>query len=300
VLDEKTPQAASIEPMMLLETDGRLVPVTAGAPSADNGEVPALVCPPDTPRDVVARHALSRATADLTAVERLIAVYKTARFVLDGALEAAVPIGPRSIDRVPGDLLEDYGALLGRPVSQEFVLRLLALLACAPDELELIHRLDLTVDHLIALLDTSVAERRAILRLHKSLPITVAETKRLSQWLLLLRGRKTFDTGEWLEGVARDPTAHASGTALIRSLRRVAHPTLTAREDELIALLKRLKLPAGMKLTYPEHLEGDSVSCYFDFSRVTDLERKLDAIKAAIDNGSIARMLDILNTTEKE
>lgn len=284
---------------MLLETDGRLVPVTTGVPLSGNGGVPALVYPPDTPRHVIARYALSRSTA-LTAVERLVAIYKTTRFVLDGALEAPVPIGPRSLDRVPGDLMEDYRAILGRPVSEEFVLRLLVFLVCPTDELELMHRLDLTLDHLIALLDTSAAERRAILRLHGSRPITVAETKKLSQWLLLLRGRKTFDIDGWLEAVTRDPLAHPNGAALIRSLRRIAHPALTAREEEITALLKRLKLPAGVKLAYPEHLEGDSVSCYFDFSRVADLERKLDAIKAAIENGSIARMLDILNTPEKE
>jgi hypothetical protein len=293
--------SARFEPMMLLETDGGLVVVVGAASAPDGSEVPALVCPRDAPRDQVALHALARAAGELTAVERLAAVYKTARYVLEGVLVAPVPIPSLPMDRLPRELLGSYGALLGKPsVSEAFVLRLLAVLAYTTEDLERMHRLAFTVDHLIAILDSSAAERRAILSLHQRVPITVAETKKISHWLLFLRGRSHFDLERWMMDVTRKRDTQLNGSALIRSLRRTAHPTLTAKEDEIAAMLQRLKLPAGMKITYPEQLEGDSFSCYFDFSRIEELERKLDVIRAAIASGSIARMLDNLNNQEKE
>ncbi len=286
--------------MSLLETPGGLVLVRSGVWPQDGKEAPALVFPQDTPRTIVASHALSQPATELTGVERIVAVYRTARFVLDGVLEAPVPIGSSSLDRLPHELMETYGAMLQRRVSEAFALRLVAVLSCPLEELELMHRLELTIDHVIGLLDTSAAERRAILRLHGLVPITVAETKKLTQTLLLLRGRKAFDLAVWLDDVTRDRAVYPNGGALNRSLRRIVYPTLTSKEDEIAALRGRLKLPAGMKVTCPENLEGDSFSCYFDFSRIADLERQIDVLKTAIQNGSIARMLDILNNTEKD
>ena len=75
------------EPCILLDSGDNLEFVTGHTTAL---EVSAIVYPHDTPRADIAALALRRA-GTLSGVEKLIAIYKTTRFVNDGSLVIELP-----------------------------------------------------------------------------------------------------------------------------------------------------------------------------------------------------------------
>lgn len=293
-------------PVCLLETNNGYVVIDghhrmSEAARLDLESIPALVYPSDTPRATVLSLSIGGKRDTLTGVEKIIALYKMGLFAVGGAAEDDIPVVSAPRNEVTEWITPFYRSLVGRSVSIRFVNRLLRVLTFPAVELRAFHDLALPLESLVPLLDLESYEREGFLRLRRLCPFTVGEGRELVRLLILSRGRSAFELGPWVDGVESDDTLRR-GSAIIRSLKRRIHPTLTGRQRAIEESIKMMKLPNQVRLSPPENLEGDSFSCYVRFSRVEELQHYVDLLQKTITDGTVGRIVDLLgdDTPERE
>jgi len=104
-----------------------------------------------------------------------------------------------------------------------------------------------------------------------------------------LRGTPEFDAKEW--GQTTAVACLCDGADPLDALRSRSHPELLRRERDVTDAVAAIGLPESARIQPPENLEGDSVSCYFRFSSVKELDTHLRKLRRAVDDGAIARLL---------
>lgn len=82
--------------------------------------------------------------------------------------------------------------------------------------------------------------------------------------------------------------------ALRDALRRLRYPQLTTTETALASLAKRLRLPAGVRLEFPENLEGDQVSITICATSAAELRDRAAAVAAIAGRPEIEEMFRLL------
>jgi hypothetical protein len=263
-------------------------------------EIPFLVYPPGTRKDVVAGMALRRRPKDLSGVEEIIALVKAIGYATHGdgtvlipsesPLEGTIPIwGPMALDQ-----------LFGRPISPPYVDRLSMVLTWPSEELIRLHELSLAYQNIASLIDLTGPERRAAIKIREAVPLTTGELKNLTRLLVLARGRKRFDLDAWLDGELSDRDEPRTGSELLNSLRSSIHPRLTDASKRIEEEIRGMGLPNRLKITAPENLEGGSFSCYFRFSNNGELDEHVGKLKKIIKDGSAKRILGMLDPADKD
>ncbi len=86
--------------------------------------------------------------------------------------------------------------------------------------------------------------------------------------------------------------------ALKGCLRRMRYPQLSAALDRLALLSGQLNLPSGVRLEFPEFLEGDAVTVTVRASSAAELRAKLARLVAATDSAQCEEMFAILGGAE--
>jgi len=290
-------------PVSLLETSSAPVVIDGHrrmneAARLDLESVPALIYPDDTPRETLVSLSLEGKGNTLTGVEKIIALYKTTLFAAGNVGDGDIPLTSPPLIEVPDWISPFHRLLVGRPVSPDFVTRLLRVLTFPAAELRSLHDFALTVESLVPLLDLELFERAGFLTLRRLSPLTTAEGRELIRLLILARGRSAFELGPWIDGLESETSGHegksCKGSTIIRSLKHRIHPTLTRRQQEIGETIETMRLPNRLRISPPENLEGDSFSCYVRFSRVEELQRYIDVLQKAVTDGSAGRILDLL------
>jgi len=82
--------------------------------------------------------------------------------------------------------------------------------------------------------------------------------------------------------LARDLGRNEMIAAIKSALRRLRFPQLAAVETRLAELARRLKLPRGVRIRFPEHLEGDEVSVEMSARSAAGLRAQADALQRAL------------------
>ncbi len=77
-------------------------------------------------------------------------------------------------------------------------------------------------------------------------------------------------------------------------LRRLRYPQLTAIEQRLAALVKELRLPAGVRVELPANLEGEHVTVQLRAASSTELRAQVDALAAALRGEGVDRIFAVL------
>jgi hypothetical protein len=293
-------------PVSLLETDGGHVVVDGHDRMYDAvrlglESVPALVYTSNTSKKTILSLSIGGNRDTFSGVEKVIALYKMGLFATDGAPSGGIPVASPPRGDIPEWIVPFCHSLIGRPVSIRYVNRVLRVLTFPAVELRVLHQLAFTVDSLAPLLDLDPLERDGYLRIRRLCPFTAAEGRELVRLLILSRGRSAFELAPWIDGVESDDTA-MGGSAIIRSLKRRIHPTLTGRQRAIEESIKMMKLPHRVRLSPPENLEGDSFSCYVRFSRIEELQHYVDVLQKTITDGTAGRIVDLLgdDTSERE
>ena len=129
----------------------------------------------------------------------------------------------------------------------------------------------------------------ALLDLAQDLRLGENQLRDLWEWASDVAGREQVSIGAVLalDAVAvarRQPVGRNDRLRLVRSaLRRLRYPQLSALEDRLADLVRRLDLPRGVSVTLPEFLEGDAV-------RIEIVATDPDRLRAAAER--LARAAD--------
>ncbi len=290
-------------PVSLLETNGGHVVIDGhrrmnGAARLDLESIPALIYPDNTPRETLVSLSVEGKGNMLTGVEKIIALYKTTLFATGNEGDGDIPVASPPLIEVPDWISPFHRVLVGRPVSTDFVMRLLRVLTFPATELRSLHDFALTVESLVPLLDLEPFERAGFLTLRRLSPLTTAEGRELIRLLILARGRSAFELEPWIDGLTAETSEHegksCKGSTIIRSLKHRIHPTLTRRQQEIGETIETMRLSNRLRISPPENLEGDSFSCYVRFSRVEELQRYIDVLQKAVTDGSVGRILDLL------
>jgi hypothetical protein len=91
-------------------------------------------------------------------------------------------------------------------------------------------------------------------------------------------------------GQARNETIKGLKT----TLRRLRYPQLVAAEQRLRELARTLRLPAGVGVTLPENLEGDSVTMTLRGRSAAELRAQARALTTALAGVEIEEMFAVL------
>ena len=276
-------------PVLIVDAPGGMVVLDGHArltaASRAKQQLPAVVYPPSTDASEAARIAIMENAATLSTAEKIIALDRTAHFV-----------GVAATTEVPDSLLDSYGRLFGRPLSAPMCAKLRSAAHWPSEQLQVIHDRLASLEHVLPLVDLSVQERRVILELAARVKMSAGETKRIARLLFFARGNKAFDFDEW----AASLDEKSKGADLVRSLTATLQPHLTKRGDQVAGVIKKMKLPTGLRITAPENLEGDSFSCYFRFSRAEEFDQYARVLASAADAGLAKAALDALNAPDAD
>ncbi len=290
-----------IKPILLYGASGGDV-IIDGHLRAENAflanikEIPALLYPGTISASAAGRLALISfmESANGSGLEKLLAVYKSSRFALGLPGGAALPFCGIELGCIPADIHSLTPHLFGRNLSEAFLLKCFKVFTLGTDEIEFIHNLNIPAESIPVLLDLKRQERLWLLRNKVSLPLTFAETRKLSRLLSLARSRKKFDLKKFTGKLPKSAAA-GSGSALIGALRREIFPELSGREQKVTEHIKKMRLPNAIKLKIPENLEGNAVSCYFTFSSSREFRRYINLLNWAGGDGKIKDLLNDLN-----
>jgi len=78
------------------------------------------------------------------------------------------------------------------------------------------------------------------------------------------------------------------------ALRRERYPQLAATEAALADLVKELRLPPGVRVTFPENLEGDTVTVTLQAASPDELRARTRALAALIEQSRIDELFRLL------
>jgi hypothetical protein len=172
-------------------------------------------------------------------------------------------------------------------------------LTFSAEELRAFHDFSFTLESLLPLLDLEPPEREVFLRLRRLATVTTSEGREIVRLLLLSRGRSAFDLEQWIDRLESENSENderpVKGSMIIRSLKQQIYPTLSRRQREIDETIEKMKLPNRVRVSPPENLEGDSYSCYVKFSQASELQRYIDVLQKAVRNGSVGRILELLD-----
>jgi hypothetical protein len=254
--------------------------------------VDAVVLPGNASVESIVLHCLlSHPARELSSVEKIVALYKTAHVLEHGM--GPVPMSPRSAVTIRDDMASVYKSVFKTTNSGESLERLLCVLEFDDEELALLNVLNPPLGLLRALVELDRSERRLYLLLHARAHFTTSQSRKLKQMLLAARGA-VLDPG-FQDTMVASAASGATGDALLRNIRLETHPLLSARVGTMNDHLRSLKLPPAIALKAPENLEGSNFSCYFRFSSAEELTAHLARLEGAVKDGRIEELIRHLN-----
>ena len=93
----------------------------------------------------------------------------------------------------------------------------------------------------------------------------------------------------------RRPVGRNDRVKLVKgALRRLRFPQLSALEDQLAGEVRRLELPANVRVTLPDNLEGDTIRIDITAGSAAALRAAAAAVIAATDSSACARLFELL------
>ena len=143
------------------------------------------------------------------------------------------------------------------------------------------------------------ADRDALLRLAESLRLGENQLRDLFDDLADVAARQGTSIaavcggGEVGAVLGRGLGRNEAIRALKLALRHLRYPQLSAAEQRLAELAKRLRLPAGVRVAFPEHLEGEHVSVTLRARSTSELLAQAAAVAGA-DAATIEEMFALL------
>lgn len=264
-------------------------------------QIAAFIYPADTPKEAICELVLSSAleSGDLSGVERTLAAYKIALFLSRSHCAQSPPFECLETREIPAALLPPLAILFKRPVSERFLLNCFEILRLNNEELELLDRLGIQVEHILPLLELTTRERVWLLEQKRLAPMSTAEMRKLARLLSFARSREGFDLAGWDRRIHDTSGPTIRGADLIGLLKREIYPELSRRERNIAAYVRDMELPGSIKIKPPENLEGDSFSCYFTFSSSGEFRRYMNILRWAGGDGKIKKIVDELNSSSR-
>jgi hypothetical protein len=258
-------------------------------------EIPLLVYPAATPKPAVIAIALSGKPDALSGVEKIIALVKTVVFVGDGAGTLEIPLASPLAAGLPTWVFPMLARLFDRTLSERFAIRLSRALTWPIDDLLRLHELSFSCEQIASLVDLTPPERRCVLRIRETTPLTASELKNLTRLLLLARGRDHFDLTAWIDDELHDRREPPTGSGILKSLVNTIHPRRAKAAASIAETIGRMAFSSRLRITPPENLEGGSFSCYFRFSDDGEIRDHVEKLDKIIKDGSAKRIIDMLD-----
>ena len=146
----------------------------------------------------------------------------------------------------------------------------------------------------------AVADRDALLELAQRLRLGENQFRDLYDDAADLAARDGVALAAVLDGaVGRAVPARPLGRnealrALRQALRRLRYPQLTAVEGRLAVLARGLRLPAGLRVEFPAHLEGEEVTVVLRARSAAELRSQAAALAAAVQDAALDEMFALL------
>ncbi len=186
---------------------------------------------------------------------------------------------------------EELSAIFGRNVTREYAAGIVEILKEDRSTLTACHRGFLRADELLRLkLHPAIDQSRAASLLMKS-GAGSRERKEIIHLIEILGGKDPDTLSGFLEKIDRSPAAPEN---ILRELRRLTYPALSSLEASLRNLSGKISLPVYAGITYPENLEGSSLTLSVRFRRKEELELVIEKMAEALSRGIIDEMLSIL------
>ncbi|MBF0528874.1 MAG: ParB-like nuclease domain-containing protein [Deltaproteobacteria bacterium] len=198
------------------------------------------------------------------------------------------------------EVASNYLPKLDIPPKDTFLNRYLSLNKLAPTGLEALAggRLDPETGEFLAGL--SLPDQEAILSLLNVLNPNFNQRRQLITWLEEISHREDRTMAEVLQDhdlqeiLTADNLNRSQKEKKIRSvLRSRRYPTLVRLENDRMALLKKLALPAAVHFKLPNNFEGLSFSMEIVFADVAGLRANLQALERAADSPVMSDLLDL-------
>lgn len=146
----------------------------------------------------------------------------------------------------------------------------------------------------------SAPDRDALLALAVRLRLGENQVRDVLDDLRAIAARRSTSIADILAGgdvgavLARDLGRNEAIRAVKIVLRRLRYPQLEAAERRLKELVTSLRLPAGVAVTLPEHLEGDALSVTLRGRSAAELRAQAHAVVAALDSAAVDEAFAVL------
>jgi ParB/RepB/Spo0J family partition protein len=178
----------------------------------------------------------------------------------------------------------------GKTLSAEHLENLLRILELDDPVLEALHRGDVSTGDLLTLMNHTFVDIDDAVRILSGERLTRSDQKKAVRLML-----RIGDCGEerWKKFAS---SCNAGSGALLDTLNRTVHPTLTKDLERIGTIIRNMHLPPSASITPPENMEGGSYRLQVGIRDEHTLEQTLDKLKDAIDNKMIVELLKILRS----
>jgi ParB-like chromosome segregation protein Spo0J len=188
-------------------------------------------------------------------------------------------------------LLDRLEAAMGKALSIDYLDATGRVLELPEDILDSLHEGRLSTGDLLSLWSSDIEKTARILA---GSSLNRKEQREAVRIMLRL---KDMESEVW-ESFAKD--YEMRGGDLLETLTAAAYPSLDRDLERIVKIVKGMGLPPGAAIHPPEHLEGGS---YRLMARIRDghsLAELLNKLRAALDDGRITQLLDILKGKQKK
>lgn len=125
-------------------------------------------------------------------------------------------------------------------------------------------------------------------------------TKDLLDWVEEIAIRDECRLEDVLNGEAVSRARAVRGTrndrlkAVKRALRKVRYPRLTRLEEDAKATIRALDLPRSMKVSFPDHFEGNGVTLTLEAANTAELAELVGQLQKLVAQGSFDPVFNVV------
>ncbi len=183
----------------------------------------------------------------------------------------------------------------GRNLSLSYIEKVLRLLELPEKILNALHDGRLSTGDLLILSESKAIDPTRAAGLIAGAALKRAERREAVRLILRLGDLGIFEEFEKKLGAREDGEAPGTGEMdLLPVLRAACNPSLERDLGRIEEIVTRLGLPTGASLQPPENLEGGDYRLTVRIRNERELEELLEKLRAALDRGDVAHLLDIL------
>jgi len=203
--------------------------------------------------------------------------------------------------RLSGNQIEKYleqlSAIFQRKVSGEYASEITEILKEEESTLAACHSGAVRADELLRMRLHPAIDQSMVASLLAKIDAGSRERKEILHLIEILGGKDPEALNAFMEKIDGTPSAPGN---ISRELRKLVYPTLSSYEESLKKLAGGIGLPTFAAISYPENLEGASLTLTVRFRRTEELKLVVEKLTETLSSGTIDEMLSILRGNHPE